>query len=71
MRAVKADDPAHCVFVGDRLFDDIYGAHQAGMRAVLLPHSDIPDVQRGHTDGTPDAVLERLGDLLTLVDDWR
>jgi putative hydrolase of the HAD superfamily len=71
MEAVGAADPARCVFVGDRPFDDIYGARQAGMRAVLLPHSEIPDVQRGHTDGEPDAVIARLADLVAVVDAWR
>ncbi len=71
MRAVGVDTPEACVFVGDRLFDDIHGAHQAGMRAVHLPHSDIPAVQRGHIDGTPDAVVQRLAELLPLVDGWR
>lgn len=70
MAAVGVSDPARCVFVGDRLFDDIYGAAQVGMRAVLLPHSDIPTVQRGHTDGEPDAVIQRLAELLALVDEW-
>ncbi len=71
MSAVAAEDPARCVFVGDRLFDDIYGAKQVGMRAVLVPHSTIPDQQRGHTDGDPDAVITRLSDLVPLVDTWR
>jgi putative hydrolase of the HAD superfamily len=57
--------------VGDRLFDDIHGAREAGMRAVHVPHSVIPDVQRGHVDGEPHAVVERLADLLPLVDGWR
>jgi putative hydrolase of the HAD superfamily len=71
MAAAGATDPARCVFVGDRLFDDIFGARRVGMRAVLVPHSDIPTVQRGHTDGDPDAVVERLTDLLAVVDGWR
>jgi putative hydrolase of the HAD superfamily len=71
MAAVGAEDPARCVFVGDRTFDDIYGAHGVGMRAVLIPHSVIPEVQRGHTDGDPDAVIDRLADLLPIVDGWR
>jgi putative hydrolase of the HAD superfamily len=71
MTAVGVSDPARCVFVGDRPFDDIYGARGAGMRAVLLPHSDIPEVQRGHTSGDPDAVIARLADLIALVDAWR
>jgi putative hydrolase of the HAD superfamily len=70
MSAVGADRPERCVYVGDRLFDDIHGAHGAGMKAVFVPHSEIPAVQRGHTDGEPDAVLDRLADLLPLVDSW-
>lgn len=70
MSAVAVEDPTRCVFVGDRLFDDIYGAKQVGMRAVLVPHSTIPDQQRGHTDGDPDAVITRLSDLVPLVDTW-
>ena len=42
MSAVGATDPARCVYVGDRLFDDIWGAHQAGLRAIHVPHSVIP-----------------------------
>jgi putative hydrolase of the HAD superfamily len=71
MAAVAAENPAGCVFVGDRPFDDIYGAKQVGMRAVLVPHSTIPEQQRGHTDGDPDAVITRLSDLIPLVDEWR
>ncbi len=71
MRAVGVDDPAHCVFVGDRLFDDIYGAHGAGMRAVHVPHSVVPASQHGHTDGEPDAVIQRLADLPAAIAPWR
>ena len=69
--AVGVDDPAAAVFVGDRPFDDIHGAKTVGMRAVLVPHSDIPAEQKGHTEGEPDAVVQRLGDLLAVVDAWR
>ena len=41
------------------------------MRAVLVPHSDIPAFQAGPVDGEPDAVVRRLTDLLPLVDSWR
>jgi putative hydrolase of the HAD superfamily len=68
--AVGANDPGRCVFVGDRPFDDIHGARAAGMRAVLVPHSAIPDDQRGHTDGEPHAVVGSLADLLPLVESW-
>ncbi len=42
MRAVGVSDPAECVFVGDRPYDDVHGAKSAGMRAVLVPNSDVP-----------------------------
>ncbi|MDP9444931.1 MAG: HAD family hydrolase [Actinomycetota bacterium] len=71
MRAVGVDDPPRCVFVGDRVFEDIYGAQSTGMRAVLVPHSDIPAAQGGHTVGVPDAVIQRLADLPDVIAPWR
>lgn len=70
MAGLGVGEPAACVFVGDRPFDDIYGARRAGMRAVLLPHSQIPDYQVGHTEGEPDAVIQRLADLPARLADW-
>jgi FMN hydrolase / 5-amino-6-(5-phospho-D-ribitylamino)uracil phosphatase len=70
MDAVGATDPARCVYVGDRPYDDISGAKGAGMRAVLVPHSDIPAVQQVPVDVHPDAVLQRLADLPELLADW-
>ena len=67
--AVGVTDPTRAVYVGDRLFEDIYGANQIGMRAVLVPHSEIPAHQLG-TDGVPDAVLAELGDLVAVIDGW-
>jgi putative hydrolase of the HAD superfamily len=71
LAAVGVEDPASAVFVGDRPFDDIHGAKSVGMRAVLVPHSDIPAEQRGHVEGEPDAVITRLADLLPIIDSWR
>lgn len=71
MAAVGASDPSRCVYVGDRLFDDVWGAQGAGLRAVHIPHSTIPEAQRGHTEGEPDAVAHRLGDLAAIVDAWQ
>lgn len=71
LAALDVADPARAVFVGDRPWDDIHGARQVGMRAVLVPHSDIPDYQRGPVAGEPDAVVHRLADMLALVDRWR
>ncbi len=71
MSAVGVTDPARVVFVGDRPYEDIHGAKSVGMRAVLVPHSVIPDEQKGHVEGDPDAVIYRLADLLPAVDGWR
>lgn len=68
--AVGVGDPADAVFVGDRPFDDIHGASAVGMRTILVPHSNIPAAQIGHTEGDPDAVAQRLGDVLAIVRDW-
>ena len=53
MEAVGVSDASRCVYVGDRLFDDVWGAKNAGMRAVFVPHSAIPAEQVGHTEGGP------------------
>lgn len=68
--AVGVTEPARAVFVGDRLFDDIHGAASVGMRTILVPHSNIPAEQIGHTVGDPDAVAHRLGDVLDIVVAW-
>jgi putative hydrolase of the HAD superfamily len=66
MRAIAITDPAGCVFIGDRPFDDVHGAKSVGMRAVLIPHSNVPAF-----DGAqPDAVISRLSELSALIDGW-
>lgn len=70
MDAVGATDPARCVYVGDRPYDDISGAQAVGMKAVLVPHSDIPAVQQVPVDARPDGVLQRLVDLPELIAGW-
>jgi putative hydrolase of the HAD superfamily len=69
--AVGATDPARCVYVGDRLFDDIWGAQNAGLRAIHIPLSQIPVEQIGHTEGVPDAVAHRLSEVRDIVASWR
>ncbi|MEZ5092242.1 HAD family hydrolase [Nocardioides sp.] len=71
MAAVGVSEPGRCVYVGDRLFDDVWGAQQAGMRAVHIPHSAIPHAQIGHSEGVPDAVAHRLRELPRIVANWR
>jgi putative hydrolase of the HAD superfamily len=66
MAAVGVSDPARCVFVGDRPYDDVHGAQALGMRAVLIPHSDVP----AYADAEPDAIISRLADLRPLIETW-
>jgi putative hydrolase of the HAD superfamily len=66
MAAVGVDDPGSCVFVGDRPYDDIHGAKSIGMRAVLIPHSEVP----AYPAAEPDAVITRLTELPPLLDRW-
>jgi putative hydrolase of the HAD superfamily len=70
MAAVGAPEPSRCVYVGDRLFDDVWGAQNAGMRAIHIPHSTIPREQVGHTEGVPDAVAHRLASVHAIVSGW-
>jgi putative hydrolase of the HAD superfamily len=67
MSAVGVAEPAGCVFVGDRPYDDVYGAKRAGMRAVLVPNSDVP----AFGEARPDAVIGRLADLGPLIEAWQ
>ena len=63
-----AADPGHAIFVGDRLVDDIAGAHAVGMRAVLTQQyrKEEPD------DGIqPDAVITHITELPAVLDGWR
>lgn len=70
MDAVGATDPARCVYVGDRLYDDVWGAQSVGMRAIHVPHSTIPADQLGHTEGTPDAIVQTIGEVADVVARW-
>jgi len=70
LAAVGESDPSGCVYVGDRPYEDVHGAQRAGLRAVLVPHSDIPADQQVPVDVQPDAVVQRLVDILDVVDRW-
>jgi putative hydrolase of the HAD superfamily len=71
MSAIGVDRPERCVFVGDRPYDDISGAASVGMRAVFVPHSDLPADQHVPIDVRPDAIVNRLAEVLDHVDAWR
>jgi putative hydrolase of the HAD superfamily len=66
MEAIGVTDPASCVFVGDRPYDDVHGAKSAGMRAVLISNSDVPAFEAA----APDAVITRLAELPGYIDRW-
>lgn len=65
LSALDVHDPARAVFVGDRPYDDVFGARQAGMRAVLRRSPAVP----AH-DVRPDAAIDRLTELLASIDAW-
>jgi putative hydrolase of the HAD superfamily len=63
-------EPQSAVYVGDRLFEDVHGPQQVGMRAIWVPHSDIPTSQQVAVDVTPDGEAHELLDILDVVDGW-
>ncbi|WP_424189778.1 HAD family hydrolase [Actinokineospora sp. G85] len=70
MAAVGEENPAECVYVGDRPYDDISGAKAVGMKAVWVPHSQIPVAQQSPVSVDPDAVIQSLSEIPSLVDRW-
>lgn len=72
-RAICADlgvDPGEAVYVGDRIFEDVHGPQQIGMRAIWIPHSDIPANQLVDVSAEPDATVHELLEILAVVDAW-
>lgn len=69
--AKAALEPHEVIYVGDSLHHDVAGAHAAGMRAVHLVDQAVPTPLAAglEADTRPDARIERLSDLLAIVDD--
>jgi putative hydrolase of the HAD superfamily len=65
LTALDVSAPERAVFVGDRPYDDIFGAKAAGMRGVLRRNPSVPTY-----DIEPDAVIDRLSELVPLIDGW-
>lgn len=59
--------PGEAVFVGDRLVDDIAGAHAIGMRAVLTRQYRREEPADGIE---PDAVIDRIPELPAAIAGW-
>lgn len=66
LQSLDDPDPARTVFVGDRLYDDVWGAHQAGLKAVWVRNSATPPY-----DAAPDAVIDDLAELPSVVEGLR
>jgi len=64
-------DPSETVYVGDRPFEDIHGSQLAGMRAIWVPHSQIPVGQQVAVEVDPDGVAHQLLDILDILDGWQ
>ena len=65
LSGLGVDDPRRAVFVGDRLYDDVFGAKALGMRAVHRRNAAVPSYAV-----EPDATIGRLPELLPLVAAW-
>jgi putative hydrolase of the HAD superfamily len=73
LHLLDVPDPRRAVFVGDRLFDDIFGAQQMGMRTALIrnPATRWPEATVVKpSEVRPDARIEGLGEVLRWVADW-
>lgn len=63
-------EPAETAFVGDRLFDDIHGAQEVGMKGIWIPHSNIPAAQSTDLGITPDATIQKLSEIISVIETW-
>ncbi len=72
LHQLDVPDARRAAFVGDRLFDDVFGASEMGMRTALVSGTTPwPEgtSMRPH-DVRPDAELATLAELLRWVADW-
>lgn len=60
--AVGVADPSRAVFIGDRLYDDVWGAQQAGMRALWVRNDQTPAFEV-----EPDATIDTLAEIPDLL----
>ncbi|HSH23238.1 MAG TPA: HAD family hydrolase [Acidimicrobiales bacterium] len=65
LATLEVTNPVAAVFVGDRPYDDVWGAQRAGMRGVLVANDHAPA-----WEVEPDAVITSLEELPGVVDAW-
>jgi putative hydrolase of the HAD superfamily len=66
LASVGVARPDAAVFVGDREYDDIWGASMSGLRTVWRRNEFVPR----YPEAQADAVIDRLPELLSIVDSW-
>ncbi len=62
-------DASEAVYVGDSLYFDVWGAQQAGLRAIWLEQKYrwLPD----GIEVTPDATIQHLPELVDIISTWQ
>ena len=63
-------EPGEAVMIGDTLSADILGAQLAGMHSVLALMDENPDNDKWRDRITPDATIEALAELPSLLATW-
>ena len=63
--------PQSVIMVGDTLGADILGAHNAGMRGVLITADESARNEQDQDKIIPDATIPALSGLPGLIEDWR
>jgi putative hydrolase of the HAD superfamily len=58
-------EPEQTVFVGDRMHDDVFGAHAIGMRTIWIRNQASMS-----WDVEPDAVIDSLAEVVGVVERW-
>lgn len=70
LEALGVGRPSEAVFVGDRLYDDVFGAQRVGMRTVLRTGVRDTEEDGDHRGVVPDATIDSLPELLAIVEQW-
>ena len=65
LTALGVVDPTAAVFVGDRRYDDVWGAQRAGLRGVWVANDHAPPFAV-----EPDAVIASLAELPAVIEAW-